>query len=333
MPKIVFVQGGGVGIDQEASLRKVLAAVRAPLELEPYAAGRAGLDQGLEAVPKAMLDAVRAGGLALKTKLLPPANATNVPVNYNVAFRRALGLYASVRPIHNVAGLPARFSNINFTLVREITEDIYAEGEHEVVPGVVQCFKVVTAAACLRFFKFVFEYARRMGKKSVHCIHKANILKMSDGLYLECFKRTAKDYADIQPKEMIIDNTCMQFVSKPQQFEVVAAGNMYGDLLSDLGAGLVGGISSTSCINHGDNVRVYEAVYGASHETVPPGQANPLPLLLPAVELLKDIGETTTADRIFRAIEGVLTEGKVKPLDLGGTAGTDEITSAIVAKL
>jgi isocitrate dehydrogenase (NAD+) len=222
---------------------------------------------------------------------------------------------------------------VNLLLVREITEDIYSTGEHEVVPGVVQSFKVVTAAACVRFFRFAFTLATKHGRKTVHCIHKANILKLSDGLYLECFRRVATEFPAIAAKEMIVDNACMQMVSKPQQFEVVAAGNMYGDLLSDLGAGLVGGISATAAINYADGMTVYDAVYGASHEAVPPGTANPMPLLMPAVELLKDIGEGGAAAKIVKAIETVLTEGKVKPSDLGGTAGTEEFTAAILAKL
>lgn len=333
MPKVAFIQGGGVGIDQEASVRKVLAAVNAPVEFEPFVAGRAGIDAGKGPLPGEALEAVKRLGLALKTKLLPPVQPPAVPVNFNVNFRRALGLFASVRPIANVPGLPSRFTDVNIILVREITEDIYSTGEHEVIPGVVQSFKVVTAAACMRFFRFAFTLANKLNRKTVHCIHKANILKLSDGLYLECFRRVAAEFPGVIPKEMIVDNSCMQFVSKPQQFDVVAAGNMYGDLLSDLGAGLVGGISATAAINYADGITVYDAVYGASHEQVSPGQANPMPLLMPAVELLKDIGDTANAARIMKAISAVLMEGRVKPVDLGGTAGTEEFTNAIIAKL
>jgi isocitrate dehydrogenase (NAD+) len=256
-----------------------------------------------------------------------------VPTNYNVEFRRRLGLFASVRPVHNLAGLPSRFNGVNFHLVREITEDLYAASEHEIVPGVVQSFKIVTEVASLRFFRYTFELARRLGKKSIHCIHKANILKLADGLYLDCFRRVAASYPEIAAKEMIVDNTCMQLVSKPHQFEVLAAGNLYGDLLSDLGAGLVGGISSTSAINVGDGVKVYEAVYGASHESVAPDRANPLPLILPCIEMLKDFGDTSAATKILTAIENVLTANQVRPHDLGGLAGTTEFTAAIVAAM
>ncbi len=330
MRKVVFVQGGGVGLDQEASVRAILKAAGAAVEFEVIPAGRAAVDDGREPLSAELFDAIRAAGVALKTKLLQPKGA---PIYSNIEFRRRLGLFASTRPVHNLAGLPARFDNVNFHIVREITEDLYATTEHEIVPGVVQSFKIVTEVACLRFFKYAFALAARLGKKSIHCIHKANILKMSDGLYLDCFRKVASDFPGIAAKEMIVDNTCMQLVSRPLQFEVLAAGNLYGDLLSDLGAGLVGGISATSAINVGDGVKVYEAVFGASHESIPPGRANPLPLILPAIEMLKDFNDGERAQRILTAVEGVLIEGKAKPYDLGGKAGTAEFTDAMVARL
>ena len=340
MREIVFIQGGGIGHDQEAAVRRVLAAAGAAVEFEVHAAGRAALEQGRDALPAEAFAAARACGVALKTKLLQPkgagtptAHGPRVPANYNVAFRRGLGLSASVRPVHNLAGLPSRSTGVNFLLVREITEDLYTASEHELVPGVVQSFKIVTEAASLRFFRFAFELARKHGRKTVHCIHKANILKMADGLLLDCFRRVARDYPEVVAKDLIVDNACMQLVTRPQQFDVLAAGNLYGDLLSDLGAGLVGGVSATAAVNHGDGVTVYEAVYGATHEAVPPDTANPLPLILPAVEMLKDFGETTAADRILKAVEAVLIEGAVRTADIGGTATTTAFTDAIVARL
>jgi isocitrate dehydrogenase (NAD+) len=340
MRKVIFVQGGGIGLDQEASVRRLFEAAKVPIEFEVHVAGRAALEQARDALPKETFDAVKACGIALKTKLLQPkgagtptAHGPTVPTNYNVAFRRGLGLFASVRPVHNLPGIQSRFTNVDFLLVREITEDLYTASEHEIVPGVVQSFKIVTEFACLRFFRFAFELARKYNRKSVHCIHKANILKMADGLFLDCFRRIAVDYPEIAPKELIVDNTCMQLVSKPQQFEVLAAGNLYGDLLSDLGAGLIGGVSCTAAMNHGSGVTVYEAVYGAAHEFVPPDTANPLPLILPAIELLKDLEELNAAARIQKAVEAVLVEGKVRTRDIGGTATTTQFTEAIVSKL
>jgi isocitrate dehydrogenase (NAD+) len=340
MRKVVFVQGGGLGLDQELAVRRLFEAARVPVEFELHVAGRAALEQGKDALPKETLEAVRECELALKTKLLQPKGAGTptahgpvVPTNYNVAFRKKLGLFASVRPVHNLPGIKSRFTGVDFLLVREITEDLYTASEHEIVPGVVQSFKIVTEAACVRFFRLTFELARKYGRKTVHCIHKANILKMADGLFLDCFRRVAKDYPDITPKDLIVDNTCNQMVSRPQQFEVLAAGNMYGDLLSDLGAGLVGGVSTTAAINRGEGVTVYEAVYGASQELVPPDTANPLPLILPAIELLKDLNETATADRMRAALEAVLVEGRIRTRDIGGTATTTAFTEAIIERL
>lgn len=337
MTRVAFVQGGGVGLDQEAAVRRLLAAAGASVEFEVHAAGRAAIEQGRAALPPEMFAAVRTCRVALKTKLLPQKGVATLgpkaPANFNLGFRRGLGLFASVRPVHNLPGLAARFSGVDYLLVRETTEDLYAASEHELIPGVVQSFKVVTETACLRFFRFAFELARRHSRQSVHCIHKANILKMADGLYLDCFRRVAKDFPDIAAKEMIVDNTCMQLVSKPQQFEVMAAGNLYGDLLSDLGAGLVGGVSATSAVNYGDGVKVYEAVYGASHEAVPPNAGNPLPLILPAMAMLDDLGENAAARRIRQAVETVLLEGTIRTADLGGTATTAEFTEAIAARI
>src|SRR5262245_3703779 len=325
MRRVVFVQGGGIGIDQEQSVRRILDAAGVRIDWHVFSAGGEAQARGMAAVSDEMLQAIRETGVALKTKLLPPSGGSSAygpPANANVQFRKALGLYVIVRPIHNLAGVPSRFRDVNFTLVREITEDLYATTEHEVAPGVVQSFKIVTEAACLRFFRFAFELAASQGRKSIHCIHKANILKLADGLFLDCFRRVAKEFSQVAPKEMIVDNACMQLVSRPQQFEVLAAGNLYGDLLSDLGAGLVGGISSTAGVIHGDGIRVYEAIFGATREAIGPDRANPLPLILPAVEMLKDVGETDAAGRILRAVETVLSQRRVLTADLGGSSTT-----------
>lgn len=333
MRRVVFIQGGGVGLDQEVSVRRLLDAAGVRIDWQVYQAGWAAQSQGQAVLPDDLIRAVRTAGVALKTKLLPAPGGSSTfgpPANANVLFRKALGLFAAVRPIHNLPGLPSRFRDVNFTLVREITEDLYATSEHEIVPGVVQSFKIVTEAACLRFFRFAFELAVRQGRTSIHCIHKANILKLADGLALDCFRRAAADYPGVAPKEMIVDNACMQLVSRPHQFEMLATGNLYGDLLSDLGAGLVGGIGSTAGVIHGDGVTVYESIFGAARDVVGEDRANPLPLILPAVEMLKDFGETAAAGRILAAVGAVLTEGTVRTPDLGGTAGTAEFTEALV---
>src|SRR5215475_10678523 len=192
-------------------------------------------------------------------------------------------------------------------VIRELTEDLYASIEHEIVPGVVQSIKVVTEEASRRFFRFAFEWARSTGRKLVHCVHKANILKLADGLFLEAFRATAKDFPELQTRELIVDNCCMQMVSKPQQFDVLVMGNLYGDLVSDLAAGIVGGVSATHGINVGDGVRVYECFHGGTRDSIPEGRANPLPLLLPAIDMLHFHGHDDAGRRILDAVGRVLT--------------------------
>jgi isocitrate dehydrogenase (NAD+) len=330
MKKVVFIQGGGAGFDQEKAVRRVIAAAGVEIDWQVHLAGQAALDEGLAPLPAPMFDAVRATRLALKTKLLHPPRVTE---NFNIHFRHDLGLFASVRPLKSMPGLPSRFENLDILLVREITEDLYTAIEHEIVPGVVQSLKVVTEAACQRFFRFGFELARKQGRKTVHCIHKANILKMADGLFLECFRRVAANYPEIQPSEMIVDNACMQLASRPHQFDVLVAGNLYGDLLSDLGAGLIGGISATGAISHGDGVRVYEAIHGGPVEVIGKDRANPLPLLSPAVELLTDLGHADAAKHICRAVGALLTAGRPLTPDLGGDDGTQAMADGIIRAL
>jgi isocitrate dehydrogenase (NAD+) len=217
--------------------------------------------------------------------------------------------------------------------MRELTEDLYAAIEHEIVPGVVQSIKVVTESACRRFFRFAFEWARDAGRAMIHCVHKANILKLADGLFLEAFRSVAGDFPEMQTREIIVDNCCMQMVSRPQQFDVLVMGNLYGDIVSDLGAGVVGGVSATAGINIGDGVKVFESFHGGSRETIGVDRANPLPLLLPAIDLLEATGHREAARRILTAVEAVLMEGKVRTQDLGGHSGTNEMAQAIAAAL
>jgi isocitrate dehydrogenase (NAD+) len=329
--KVTLIQGGGVGFDQIPAVKQILEAAGADIEWDEYLAGLASLEAGGPALPSAMLESVRQTGLALKTKLLsppgPPAG------NFNVQFRRELNLFASVRPLRNIAGLAARHTGVDLLVIRELTEDLYGAIEHEIVRGVVQSIKVVTEAACRRFFHFAFEWARGAGRKMVHCVHKANILKLADGLLLKAFRATAQEFPEIQPREIIVDNCCMQLVLRPQQFDTLVMGNLYGDLISDLAAGVVGGISATAGINVGDGVRVYESFHGGSRDTIGVNRANPLPLLMPAIHLLEGIGQIEPAKRIRQAIERMLLDTDMRTPDLGGNATTTEMASAIVATL
>ena len=281
---------------------------------------------------------MRENGLALKTKLLPPPGPTSRPrpekVNFNVQLRRELGLFASVRPLKNLAGLPARFQGVDMLVIRELTEDLYAAIEHEIVPGVVQSIKVVTEAASRRFFRFAFEWARSAGRKTVTCVHKANILKLADGLFLEAFPRHG---AAISPncrraKSSSITAAC-RWCRRPQQFDVLVMGNLYGDLVSDLApawsaasAPRPASTSATACAST-------SAFHGGPREAIGVNRANPLPLLLPAIDLLDAEGQKPIAHRILSAVERVLTERRALTTDLGGQASTKEMSEAIIAAL
>jgi isocitrate dehydrogenase (NAD+) len=329
--RVTLIQGGGIGFDQVPAVQQILDAAGIRIDWDSHLAGQASLEKGGPALPPAMLESVRQTGLALKTKLLsppgPPAG------NFNVQFRRELELFASVRPLKNLAGLPARHQDVDLLIIRELTEDLYGAIEHEIVPGVVQSIKVVTETACRRFFRFAFEWARAAGRQTVACVHKANILKLADGLFLDSFRATAREYPRLQTRELIVDNCCMQMVLRPQQFDVLAMGNLYGDLVSDLSAGVVGGISATAGINVGDGIRVYESFHGGRREHIGIDRANPLPLLLPAIDLVEGLGQSETATRIRNAVEKVLAGGRVRTPDLGGDATTAQMTTAIIGAL
>lgn len=328
---VTLVQGGGAGFDQVPAVKRILEAAGVDIAWDEQFAGQAAVEKGLPPLPDSMLESVRRNRLALKTKLLLPPGIPQR--NYNTDFRRALALFAAVRPVHNLPGLQARFQNVDILVIRELTEDLYAAIEHEIVPGVVQSIKVVTDAASRRFFRFAFEYARAAGRKKVHCVHKANILKMADGLFLEAFRAVAKDFPEFETRELIVDNCAMQMVSRPQQFDVMVMGNLYGDIVSDLGAGLVGGISAAFGINIGDGIRVFETFHGGSRDVIGAGRANPLPLLLPAIALLQATEHAEPAQRIMAAVKAVLGAGKALTPNLGGQASTAQMTDALIAAL
>lgn len=340
--KVTLIQGGGAGLDQVPAVQRILTAADVAIDWDEHLAGWASLEHGGVPLPEAMLQSARTTGLVLKTKLLAPPDPVSgrkpgehrkETGNFNVQLRRELGLFASVRPIKNLPALPARFQGVDLLVIRELTEDLYAAIEHEIVPGVVQSIKVVTDAASRRFFRFAFEWARKAGRKAVACVHKANILKLADGLFLDAFRAVARDYPEMQTREIIVDNCCMQMVSKPQQFDVLVMGNLYGDILSDLGAGVVGGVSATHAINVGDTIRVYDCIHGGSREVIGENQANPLPLLMPALDLLEATGHSAPAQRIAAAVARVLLERHTLTRDLGGHASTAAMAEAIIAAM
>lgn len=336
--RVTLIQGGGAGLDQVPAVKEVLQAAGVAIEWDEHLAGWASVEKGGDPIPTALLDSVRENQVALKTKLLPPPGLEVVGIksagNYNVQLRKQLGLFATVRRLKNLPGLPARFQNVDMVVIREITEDLYSAIEHEIVPGVVQSIKVVTRDATERILRFAFAYAREQGRKSVVCVHKANILKQADGLFLGAFLRIAEENKDaVQARDLIIDNCCMQMVSRPHQFDVLVMGNLYGDMVSDLGAGVVGGISATRGINVGESIRVYEAFHGGSRETIPENTANLLPLLMPACDMLEAHGHDTAARRIHDAVGQMLTAKEALTPDLGGKATTQEMAQAIIRAL
>jgi isocitrate dehydrogenase (NAD+) len=341
--RVTLIQGGGIGLDQVPAVQRILAAAGVAITWDEHLAGLESVRRGGAPLPEEMVQSVRATGLALKTRLLSPPDRAAMPKdelaqgprgNFNVQFRQTLGLFATVRPLKNLRGLPARHTGVDMVIIRELTEDLYTAIEHEIVPGVVQSLKVVTEQASRRFFQFAFGWARAAGRKQVCCVHKANILKLADGLFLEAFRATGREFPELQTRELIVDNCCMQMVSRPQQFDVLVMGNLYGDLVSDLGAGVVGGTSATHGINVGDGVRVFESFHGDTREAIGgPDRANPLPLLLPALDLLESVGQKEAAARILAAVEAVLADGRVRTPDLGGSSTTTQMADAIIAAL
>jgi isocitrate dehydrogenase (NAD+) len=251
----------------------------------------------------------------------------------NVALRKTLDLYANLRPVKNMPGVKSHFQGVDLTLVRENTEDLYSGLEHEVVPGVVESLKIITERASTRIAKFAFDYARKNGRKKIHAIHKANIMKLSDGLFLKSIRAVAVHYPEIEYKEMIVDNACMQIVLNPQQFDMLLLPNLYGDVMSDLAAGLVGGLGVVPSANIGDECAMFEAVHGTAPDIAGKGFANPTALLLSSILMLDHLGERTAAERIQNALEKVYREAKHTTRDVGGKAGTEEFADAVTAAL
>jgi isocitrate dehydrogenase (NAD+) len=250
----------------------------------------------------------------------------------NVQLRQSLGLYANLRPVVSLPDVPSRFSGVDLVIVRENTEGLYSGLEHEVVPGVVESLKIITAAASTRVARFAFEYARRHGRRRVTAVHKANIMKLADGLFLDCCRAVAAEYPDIRFDDRIIDNLCMQLVIRPEDYDVLVLENLYGDIVSDLAAGLVGGLGVAPGANIGDDAAVFEAVHGSAPDIAGQGLANPTALIQSAILMLEHLGLDDAAARIRGALLAVFRSG-VRTRDLGGTASTDEFTSAVVAEV
>ncbi|HVS65683.1 MAG TPA: isocitrate/isopropylmalate family dehydrogenase [Thermoanaerobaculia bacterium] len=340
---VALIVGGGVGAELVPFVLELLAAVAAPFEWRRVDVPAAGPDSGEHLLDEAV-SAIEACGLALKTKLVGAGverhpdrlqkRWSNPRIgNPNVQLRLRLDLFAGVRPIRSLAGLPTRYPDLDLLLVRENTEDIYKGIEHVIVDGVVQSLKVVTRDACERISRFAFELATEHRRRRLTYVHKGNIMKLSDGLFLETVRGVAEGFPDIELREMIVDAACMQMVLDPYQFDVMLTGNLYGDVLSSLGSGLAGGISNAYSVNVGAHCRVFEAIHGDAPELAGRGIANPLPVLSPALALLRHVGRHDLSQRLLDAVSGVLSEGRSLTPDLGGDADTETMCRAIRERL
>jgi isocitrate dehydrogenase (NAD+) len=327
---ITLLPGDGIGPEVAKAVCDILEAAGAQIEWETIGAADSIVPRPEFPLAEAVAS-VRRNRVALKGPM-----ATGVvegPPSINVALRKHLGLYANLRPVRNMDGVASRWTGVNLIIVRENTEDLYAGLEHTVVPGVVESLKIITEAASTRIARFAFEYAGKNNRKLVHAIHKANIMKLSDGLFLTSARHVATNYPEIEYREMIVDNACMQLVLNPQQFDVLLLPNLYGDLLSDLAAGLVGGLGLVPSGNMGEDAGLFEAVHGTAPDIAGKGLANPTALLMSAIMMLDYIGQTNIAGAIRAGLHSVYREGRSLTRDLGGSATTAEFTAAVIAAL
>ena len=328
---ITLIPGDGIGPEVTDAVLRILSAAGVDIAWERHDAGVRAVERTGQPLPLELIESIRRNAVALKGPVTTPIGQGFTSVN--VGLRKSLDLYANLRPVWNLPGVPARFTDVDMVIVRENTEDLYAGLEHEVVPGVVESLKIITERASTRIAKFAFAYATRHGRKKVTAIHKANIMKQSDGLFLECARAVARDFPGIVYDEKIVDAACMHLVMNPKQFDVLVMPNLYGDIVSDLCAGLVGGLGVVGAANLGLDVAVFEAVHGSAPDIAGKQIANPTALLLSAVLMLRHIHEDSAADRIMAALSGVLREQQTVTRDLGGTASTFEFADAICGRL
>jgi isocitrate dehydrogenase (NAD+) len=330
---IVLIPGDGIGPEVSGATRRVLDAAGLSVEWVELPAGATALEQGYDNVlPQRTLAAIKAHKVALKGPVTTPVGTGFKSVN--VQLRQALNLYAAVRPVQSVPGVKTRFENVDLVVMRENTEGLYSGIENEVTDGVVTSLKVATEKACTRIARYAFRYATRRHRRKITALHKANIMKLTDGMFLRAARKIhEEEYPNIEYDEVIIDAGSMMLVQDPGQFDVLLTDNLYGDIMSDLCAGLVGGLGVVPGSNIGDDVAVFEAVHGTAPKIAGQGVANPLALLMSAVMMLEHIHEDAIAERIRKAYNNVLAEGKTLTRDLGGTAGTDAFADAIIQHL
>ena len=327
---ITLIPGDGIGPEVTSAVERILDAAGVQIEWDRHDAGEIAVQQGGVPLPDPLLASIRRNKVALKGPVTTPVGEGFTSVN--VGLRKALDLYANLRPVANLAGVSSRFQGVDLVIVRENTEDLYAGLEHEVVPGVVESLKIITERASRRIAQFAFRHARAHGRKKVTAIHKANIMKLGDGLFLDTVRSVAAQWRDITYDEKIVDAACMHLVMRPEQFDVLLLPNLYGDIVSDLAAGLVGGLGLVPGANLGEEIGVFEAVHGSAPDIAGQNVANPTALLLSALLMLRHIGEEDAARRIREALDRVLAR-QVKTRDMGGTTGTREFADAIIGEL
>ncbi len=328
---ITLIPGDGIGPEVTAAVVAIIDAAGVDVTWERHDAGIAALEKHGTPLPDELLASVRRNKIALKGPVTTPIGEGFTSVN--VGLRKALDLYANLRPVANLPHVRSRFENVDLVIVRENTEDLYSGLEHEVVPGVVESLKIITEKASTRIARFAFDYAKRVGRKRITGIHKANIMKLGDGLFIRSARAVAEKYPGITYDEQIVDAACMNLVMKPERFDMLLLPNLYGDIVSDLCAGLVGGLGTVGAANLGEDTGVFEAVHGSAPDIAGKNLANPTALLRSALLMLDHIGESAAARRIEAALYQVLATPGLTTRDLGGTASTTEFAHAIVQAL
>lgn len=328
---ITLIPGDGIGPEIIAATVRTIEATGVEIEWESQIAGAHAQEKFGSTLPMSVIDSIRKNKVALKGPLTTPVGKGFTSVN--VGLRKALDLYANVRPIKALPNVECRYPELDLVVIRENTESLYAGLEHIVVEGVVESLKIITEKASKRIARYAFEFAELEGRKKVTAMHKANIMKLSDGLFLECFYEIAKNFPQIEADDKIIDNACMQLVMRPEQFDVLVLENLYGDIVSDLCAGLIGGLGLAPGANIGEAGAVFEAVHGSAPDIAGQGIANPTAIMMSALLMLRHIGEGEAADRMERALLDVYREGEVRTRDLGGDASTADFANAIIEKL
>ncbi|HYT67173.1 MAG TPA: isocitrate/isopropylmalate family dehydrogenase [Vicinamibacterales bacterium] len=324
---ITLIPGDGIGPEVTESVLRIFTAAGLQIDWDRHDAGVIAFKRHGQTLPVPLLDSVKRNKVALKGPVTTPIGEGFTSVN--VGLRKALDLYANLRPVKHLPGVPSRFENVDLVIVRENTEDLYAGLEHEIVPGIVESIKIITEKASTRIARFAFDHAKALGRKRVTAIHKANIMKLSDGLFLDSCRRVSREFIDVSYDERIVDAACMHLVMHPEKLDVLLLPNLYGDIVSDLCAGLVGGLGVVPGANIGTDAAVFEAVHGSAPDIADRDLANPTALLLSGLLMLDYIGERERASRIRDALARVLSAGKVRTRDLGGSAHTSEFTDAV----